>query len=50
MRAGGYTIQQSPSENLPFGNGIDGTAGLQPRNTTIAGNFIHELGLYEKQV
>ena len=50
MAAWGYTEEQSPTENIPFGEGIDGRGGQQPRNTTVVGNFIHELGHYEKQV
>jgi len=49
MAAWGYTDAQSPSEQLPPGEGIDGTAGEQPRLTTVVGNFIHEIGHYEKQ-
>lgn len=30
-------------------NEYDATGGNQPRKTKVIGNFIHELGLYEKQ-
>ena len=33
----------------PAGTGIDGTNGDQPRFTTIAGNFMSELGHWQKQ-
>jgi hypothetical protein len=32
-----------------YKDGIDGTNGEQPRGTYAAGNFIHELGHFEKQ-
>lgn len=32
-----------------YKSGVDGTNGEQPRGTTATGNFIHELGHYEKQ-
>lgn len=31
------------------GFGYDGTNGEQPRFTKVVGNFVHELGIYEKQ-
>jgi hypothetical protein len=30
-------------------DGHDGTAGNQPRFTTVSGNYVHEIGNYEKQ-
>jgi hypothetical protein len=33
----------------PAGTGIDGTEGTQPRFTTIRGNFVSEIGHYQKQ-
>ena len=35
--------------SLPLGMGIDGTRGNQPRGTRIANNFIHEIGIFQKQ-
>eukprot|EP00117_Sycon_ciliatum_P002580 scpid36471/ scgid7744/ len=32
-----------------YGFGWDGTDGNQPRGTQIIGNFVHELGIWEKQ-
>ena len=32
-----------------YGFGWDGTDGNQPRGTRIVGNFVHELGIWEKQ-
>lgn len=32
-----------------YGFGWDGTDGNQPRGTQIVGNFVHELGIWEKQ-
>ena len=34
---------------LPAGVGIDGLGGDQPRGTVIMGNFVHEIGAFQKQ-
>ncbi len=34
---------------LPAGVGIDGTGGNQPRGTTIVGNIVREVGMWQKQ-
>ena len=44
----GYT--ESPDDSLlPPGTGVDGSAGNQPRGTTVRGNLCHEYGLHQKQ-
>jgi len=45
--AWGYTTGAHPAQ--PKGTGPDGTAGEFPRYTLIKGNFIHHLGIHEKQ-
>merc|ERR1719201_665981 len=34
---------------LPADIGPDGRGGNQPRGTTVAGNFVHEVGIFQKQ-
>ena len=43
----GYTSGDDPA--LPPGTGADGTAGNQPRFTTITGNLCREIGFNQKQ-
>lgn len=37
------------SVRLEWPSGVDGRAGNQPRDTRVVGNFVHELGIYQKQ-
>ena len=47
VAAWGYTSGTLP--NQPPGTGPDGTGGDFPRGTTLEGNFIHHLGIHQKQ-
>merc|ERR1712070_496848 len=47
IAAWGYTSGTLPGQ--PEGTGPDGTGGNFPRGTTLDGNFIHHLGIHQKQ-
>jgi hypothetical protein len=47
IAAWGYTSGSDP--NQPVGTGFNGTAGDFPRYTVVESNFIHHLGIHEKQ-
>ena len=53
MAAWGYTRDLASRANdrdaLPFGVGVDGTGGTQPRGTEVVGNVVREIGLNERQ-
>lgn len=43
-------VAGAPPGRLPFGMGMDGTGGDQPRGTHVVGNLCHEIGSFQKQV
>lgn len=47
IAAWGYTSGSLP--NQPAGTGPDGTGGEFPRGTVLENNFIHHLGIHQKQ-
>ena len=56
MAAWGYTNETSTDPGRPGvaltgapAAGVDGTDGEHPRYTTVTGNVVREVGMYEKQ-
>jgi len=53
MASWGYTRDAATGvaagNELPAGTGVDGTAGEQPRYTSVLGNVVREIGLNERQ-
>eukprot|EP00755_Sulcionema_specki_P006716 Sspe_Gene.36222::Locus_17526_Transcript_1_1_Confidence_1.000_Length_2168::g.36222::m.36222 len=51
MAAWGYTAPYGSKDKVlgQYKMGVDGSGGEQPRGTKVLYNFIHELGLFEKQ-
>ena len=45
----GHCLTESCNETVPFPVGPDGRGGDQPRFTTVRGNLVREIGIWQKQ-